>query len=268
MVLNQKVLLIVVVVVLAVSLVANVFLVYSNIQAQSQFDDLSNSYDGVIVERDALKAEVSSLVTERDATKAELEVLGGDYTAVVAERDVLSAEKDALTVERAALTTERDSLKTTVATLVNERDTARTNEVVLQGQVNQLNVDVAAIANERDALKSEVSTLIVERDVARAEADKDRARLRLVNHQDSNDGRRITISGYCVNTGIESISNITFHVRGYDMTSNLVVDLYVMNMTVYSGYSTQYYHVVDYAPLVLSSYSVDLVWGEHHDDAQ
>jgi regulator of replication initiation timing len=191
-----------------------------------------------------------------------LEILNGTYTVAVAECDSLTAERDALKVERDALTAERDALKTNVSILVDERDTARYNEYVLQGQVNQLNTDIAAIENERDALKDEVNTLIVERDEARAEAESVRTRIKLVNHQASNDGTKITFSGYAVNTGIETLKGVTFHVTGYDLTSNLVIDLYVLNMTINSGYYTHYSQTIEYAPLVLSAWSVDLLWGD------
>ena len=51
-----------------------------------------------------------------------------------------------------------------------------------------------------------------------------------------------------------------FHVTGYDMTSELVIDLYVKEMNVYPGYSTTYHETVEYAPLRLSSWDVELIY--------
>jgi len=183
------------------------------------------------------------------------------YSSTVAERNSAISERNAVTAERDAVAAERDSLKLSVDTLIDERESARADTEVLEGQVYQLNSDLSAITNERDDLKLEVDTLISERDAARAEADKVRTRVTVVDHRESNDGSRISFSGYVVNTGIDYV-DVAFHVTGYDMTGELVVDLFVGNRTSYSGYYFEYSHTVNYAPLVLSSYDVELLYGE------
>ena len=65
---KQKILLIVVVVILAVSLVANVFLVYTNMQLQNEFNALSITYDDLVIERDGLEAEDSRCLQRESLT--------------------------------------------------------------------------------------------------------------------------------------------------------------------------------------------------------
>ena len=132
----------------------------------------------------------------------------------------------------------------------------------MQGQVNQLNSDVTALIVERNSLRTEMSWLINARDEAIAKVEAYNKRWALINHQEHDDGSRITFSGTCVNTGFEDLHNIQFHVTGYDMTSNLVVDLYVGDMTIISGYYFGYHEVVDYAPLALSEWDIELVYEE------
>jgi predicted nucleic acid-binding Zn-ribbon protein len=253
-------------IILVESVAVNLFLGLSYLNLQNDFNSLSNEHKSLVNERDALKIEVYSLVNQRDTARAELDRLNGTYNVAVADCDAL---RDSLEVELEELTDEMDSLKATVSTLVDERDAAKSNEDVLQGQVNQLNTDIAAIENERDLLKDQVNTLIVERDEARAETnsvrdamESVRTRIRLVDHQASSDGTRITFSGYAVNTGIETLTGVTFHVTGYDLTSSLVIDLYALNLTIHSGYYIHYSKTIEYAPLVLSSWSVELLWGD------
>jgi hypothetical protein len=117
----------------------------------------------------------------------------------------------------------------------------------------------SAIENERDDLNQEVNTLVIECDEARAESDSVRTRIRVVGHQQSNDGSRIYFSRYVVNTTIETV-DYAFHVTGYDMTGDPVVNLYVGNSTVSSGYYNAYGHIVNYAALVISSYYVHIEW--------
>ncbi len=108
-------------------------------------------------------------------------------------------------------------------TLVDKRDSARAYVEVLQGQVNQLYSGLSEIENEREELKQEVNTLIQERDATWAEADVVRTRIRVVDHQQCKDESNIILTGFVVKTGIEDV-DYTFHVTGYDMTGELVID--------------------------------------------
>jgi hypothetical protein len=180
-------------------------------------------------------------------------------SSTVVERDSAISECNSVSAERDAVAAERDSLKITVDTLFDEHDTARADSEVLQDQVNQLNSNFSAIENERDDLKQEVNTLVIECDEARAESDSVRTRIRVVGHQQSNDGSRIYFSRYVVNTTIDTV-DYAFHVTGYDMTGDPVVNLYVGNSPVSSGYYNAYGHIVNYAALVISSYYVHKEW--------
>jgi len=112
---------------------------------------------------------------------------------------------------------------------------------------------------ERNSLKEEVEWLIYERDSAVADVETFRTRWRVINHQENNDGSRITFSGMCINTELEELRNLEFHVTGYDMTGELVIDLYVGEMVISSGYYFNYHETVEYAPLVLSEWNVELI---------
>lgn len=182
-------------------------------------------------------------------------------TNIVVENDknIYASALDHLNTDYDAVVAERNNLKNTINNLVTERDTARTNEEVLQGQVNQLTSDVNALTVERNSLKEEVEWLIYERDRAVADVETFRTRWRVINHQENNDGSRITFSGMCINTGLEELRNLEFHVTGYDMTGELVIDLYVGEMVISSGYYYNYHETVEYSPLMLSEWDVELI---------
>ncbi len=237
---NKKMLWILVTII-GVSVVANVFLVGTNLQVQNQFTDLRTTYEALVVERDALKAKVVTLVTERDALLTQV-------TALSSERDALKNERNSLNGEVSSLTTERDDLKDQMSTLVTERDDALALTDEYEGLKYALIAEVNALTTERNDLKTQVYTLTVARDAALGDiydlqAEIQQLRVgRLMSDLGSYDNRDnslqpyIHVYGIIWNVGTYPASNCKLPVTAKQGDVE-AVDTYI-NVGTLSGYET------------------------------
>lgn len=208
------------------------------------------------LERDALKDNINVLAEQRDEAKTEQESLTTDINILSA--DVVRLEE------------ERDQLKHFVDVISNERDTTRFDVDVLEGRINQAYADLEAKKTEVQELKEE----IVEVNYRLNELEyKQSYAIDRVIHISLPDGESITdtgtsiiIRGSIVNTGLNDVTGIGYHILAWNLMEELCINLTInINGDINTRTSLktgQYKYVdcaLDYTPYALTRYEVTVV---------
>ncbi len=221
-----------------------------------------------------LQNQVSTLETDKDnlqndVTYRETEIvrLNNIIETLKAEISNLAIEKDYLGVQIRELVVERDNLKAFINLISQERDTARTDVEVLQGKLDQSIINIEALTNERNILKEELVEIANEVGDLRWKLGFSIDRIILINNKVTDDGSKLSCTGYMVNAGVTDVSGIVFHIEGWDLLEQKVINMTAgpygnpdSSWTLNSGKYVQYTCTIDYSPYALSRYNITLKW--------